>query len=211
MTEDMGVQIVATGNTMPLIVSQEQYAAAAEYVRAAMDMSDEIKAHYKPLKQKAKAAHTEVVAAEKGQLAPVAEAQARVKRLMGDWNQKQAELREQNRRAQEAALLAEERERASNEAEDLERAGLEIEAQEVLERAYDDGAKPVVQTQAAPKTAGVASTKTYDFEVTDESKIPRIYYMLDDKAVKKAIRQSKGTIKIPGIKVIENTSLRFSR
>lgn len=47
--------------------------------------------------------------------------------------------------------------------------------------------------------------KGYQYKITNKSKIPEQYWVIDEKAIQKDIKDSKGQIKIPGVKVVEES------
>jgi hypothetical protein len=55
--------------------------------------------------------------------------------------------------------------------------------------------------------AGVSMRQSWDFEITDMAKVPLKYMVVNEKMVKDEIRAAAGAVKIPGIKVVQNTSV----
>ncbi len=51
----------------------------------------------------------------------------------------------------------------------------------------------------------MSARKTWDFEIEDESQIPREYLMVDEKAIRKAVKS--GIRSIPGVKIYEKEGL----
>ena len=123
---------------------------------------------------------------------------------------------EKERRAQaerEAAIAEAEAQRMLEEAQtgnvtdDEAREALN-EARKALEVAE---AKPADLTRIYTHGAGTASLrKTYTYEVDDTTKVPLAYLMIDDAAVKAAIKKApkdpsgRPMINIPGIRIVEN-------
>jgi hypothetical protein len=69
----------------------------------------------------------------------------------------------------------------------------------------------VVSDRAAPKVGGIAIPKVWDFEVTDESLIPREYFELDHTRLRKVVMALKGLCKIPGIRVFQIKRMSATR
>lgn len=101
-----------------------------------------------------------------------------------------------------AAILAED---AAAEAERRAAEQAEIAKQSIRELATID--VPVV---SAPKVTGSASKvfTVYDFEVEDESLIPKPYWVLDRAAILRDVRAAKDDCSIPGIKVTKRTEVK---
>lgn len=123
---------------------------------------------------------------------------------------------ERQRRAQaerEAAIAEAEAQRILEEAQtgavsDEEAREALNEARKAIEMAE---AKPAELTRLYTQAAGTASLrKTYSYEVEDTTKVPRAYLMVDDAAVKDAIKKApkhptgRPLIDIPGIRIVES-------
>ncbi len=62
-------------------------------------------------------------------------------------------------------------------------------------------------SKAAPVPEGISTRTLFDAEVIDESQIPREYLIPDFTKIRAVIRASKGSVAIPGIRVVERTSV----
>lgn len=78
------------------------------------------------------------------------------------------------------------------------------EQKEILEMQADLISQNIVLPQ---KNEKISQRYVYDYEVTDESKIPREYLMINEIKIKQKIREQKEDTKIPGIKVIKKRIL----
>ena len=67
---------------------------------------------------------------------------------------------------------------------------------------------PVVQVAAAVPETKLSSVVTYGFEITDAAKIPAEYMIPDEKKIGAVIRATKGSMVIPGVKVLRRESVR---
>ncbi len=56
----------------------------------------------------------------------------------------------------------------------------------------------------APAPAGLSTRDRWDWEVDDESLVPRKYWIIDTARIARMVRETKGETSIPGIKVIHN-------
>lgn len=121
-----------------------------------------------------------------------------IKPAMVRFNNEQERLRRQ----EEDKLRDEQRKRAEDErikrAAELEKEGDKQAAEELIEAPIE--VAPVVVPKAeAP--AGISYRDVWKYRVTDESKVPREYLVLDDKKVGAVVRALKGEAKIAGIEV----------
>ena len=110
-------------------------------------------------------------------------------------------------------------EESINKATELEANGKIKEAEEAMEEAIiaenfqKSGAS--LPVQSAPTVKGVSTTKDYEIVSVDSSKVPIVFNgveirPVDMSAVKKLIKDSKGTIEIEGIEYreVNKVSLR---
>jgi hypothetical protein len=65
-----------------------------------------------------------------------------------------------------------------------------------------------VMGEASPTVDGISERKKVSFEVVDEALVPDEYWVLDEKAIRAAV---KSGVKIPGVKTINGTSLAVSK
>ena len=138
-------------------------------------------------------------------LKPLQEAEKNLKRGMKNYYQekerKRLELEAKLRREAE-----EERERKLNEAAELETAG-EKEAAEaaLLDAQVTEEIAVNTSVIAEPvRTKGVTNTKDWEIQSIDKEKVPVVFAGMeirpvDEKAITRLIRASKGTIQIPGV------------
>jgi len=131
---------------------------------------------------------------------PAKEAIEIVNDKMGVWWR----IKEEERRKAEALARIAERDRMKAEMErERIKADMEAEGVEVVE----EDLPPVPEAVIVPEVIQASATnvrKTWTWTVMDEKKIPRIYLMLDEKAVRQSIRD--GIRDIPGLKIYEEVS-----
>lgn len=116
---------------------------------------------------------------------------------------------ERKRRDEERRRLqAEEDERARREREKLLKRAEQLktpEKAEALREAAEEVEAAVVQIAEPEKLDGQVKRTTWNFEIVDESKIPREYLIPDLKAIGGVVRNTKGKIKIDGIRIYSET------
>jgi len=150
---------------------------------------------------KAAVAHRDSVAK------PIDDAERFVKRRIADYayDQRRIAEAEQRRLQAEADAKAEvERRRALAAAEKLKTPELKAERIEQAETIV----APVVTVAAAVPETKLSMVVSYSFEITDAAAIPAEYMIPDEKKIGAVVRATKGSIAIPGVKVIKRESVR---
>ena len=162
------------------------------------------------MKDSAYQAHKAVCDREKAMLTPLKNAEKIVKKTMGDYLMEQERIR---REAEEAARRAaeEERERKLKEAMALEAAGDKEEAV-----VMDEATGYSVPAPVKSKVSGVSTSKDWEITNIDTAKVPVNFSGMelrpvDQAAVIRLIRASKGSIAIPGIAYREVAKMSFRR
>ena len=200
-----------------VIQNDEDYTAAGEFGRLPKQKAAEVTSFFKPMKDSAYQAHKAVCDREKAMLTPLKNAEKIVKKTMGDYLMEQERIR---REAEEAARRAaeEERERKLKEAMALEAAGDKEGAEAAVEEAVvmDEATGYSVPAPVKPKVSGVSTSKDWEITSIDTSKVPVNFSGMelrpvDQAAVMRLIRASKGSIAIPGIAYREVAKMSFRR
>ena len=193
-----------------VIQTPEDYEAAGEFGKMLKQKAAEVTGFFKPMKDSAYQAH-------KAMLTPLKNAEKIVKKTMGDYLMEQERIR---REAEEAARRAaeEERERKLKEAMALEAAGDKEGAEAAVEEAVvmDEATGYSVPASVKPKVSGVSTSKDWEITSIDTSKVPVNFSGMelrpvDQAAVMRLIRASKGSIAIPGIAYREVAKMSFRR
>jgi len=199
-----------------IINSDEEYNAAAEFGRELKRAAARVLDFWKPKKDAANRAHKEVCDGEKVMLNPLTRAEATLKRTMGEY----ALRKERERRAAEEAarrLAQEEADRKLAEAIKHEESGNKDAAASAMIDAQmaDTMSRSMAVIVEPPKAEGVSQSKDWDIVNIDPGQVPINFVgvelrPVDDKAVLRLIRSSKGQIKIPGVTYRETvkTSIR---
>ena len=200
-----------------VIQTPEDYEAAGEFGKLLKQKAAEVTSFFKPMKDSAYQAHKAVCDREKAMLTPLENAEKIVKRTMGDYLMEQERIR---REAEEAARRAaeEERERKLKEAMELEAAGDKEGAEAAVEEAVvmDEATGYSVPAPVKPKVSGVSTSKDWEITSIDTAKVPVNFNGMelrpvDQAAVMRLIRASKGSIAIPGIAYREVAKMSFRR
>ena len=191
-----------------LIVDQITYNHAAEMFNAASQLAKKIEAHYKPLKDKAFAAHKAVVSAEKEMLGPVVTAKQILSGSIGTWDvaQERRQYQEQLRLELEAKKKAEDN-AIKLALEVLDKGASEKQAIEIIDT-------PVAPTkiEVAPaytKAATVSTQEIWSAELTDVYELVKAaavnpvaylhYLEVNTPALNAAARNQKNKFNVPGV------------
>lgn len=167
-----------------LVVSNEaEYVQAGEFIMGCKSLIAEVKAFFKPMKDKAFAAHREICNKETSTLNPVEQAI----KVAGDralpWKQEQDRLA-----AIEAERIRQEkiRERGAlklEEAEFLEHIGDTAGAQQAIEQAVVEPRRSKIES-TIPKVAGLSTRKKWTFRYISPDQVARKYCGPDDQIIK---------------------------
>ena len=194
------------------INNEEDNVKAGNFLKQIKPVIKNIKEYWKPLKESAKKAHSDLCAREKTMLEPLEQAETQIKAKMSVYI---TEQEEKAKREQEALRKAQEEEALKQlaEAEKLKAEGKEFEAQMQEEMAYAiDEVKTVVQP-TIQKQEGISYMTDYSVVITDANKVPTYVNgieirPIDVQAIKKLAKASKGQIQIEGIKILEKKIMK---
>ena len=193
--------VIEQANAVTIIDSQG-YMAAGELWKAIKGLKDQVVDTFKPIIDKAHAAHKEALAQKAKIFDPLDSASRTVKGAMEKYDREQEAIRQaEERRLQEIARKAEE-ERKLQEALAAEASGNKEEAAAIInEEVY---VPPVIVPKAMPKINGGPVYRTViKFRIINESLIPRQYMVPDLVKIGGVVRALKKEAKIPGIEVYE--------
>ena len=171
-----------------VIQTDEDYAFAGEFGKMLKKKASQVTTFFKPMKDSAYQAHKAVCDREKAMLTPLRNAEKTVKQVMSAYI---AEQERKRREAEEAARRAAEAER---------------------ERKIQEAA--VVPAAATPKVSGVSTSKDWEIVEIDPKAVPLAVAgvelrPVDQAAVMRLIRTSKGQIEIPGITYRQVAKMSF--
>lgn len=200
-----------------VISTDEEYEKAAEMGQQIKAKAKVVTDFFKPMKDTAYQAHKAVCDREKTMLKPLQDAEKILKNSMTAYFQE----KERKRKALEEKMRLEaeaEKERKLNEAASLEAEGKSDEAEMALMEAQmtENMAATATVVMDIPKAKGVSSSKNWEIETIDYEKVPVNFSgveirTVDEKAIIRLIRASKGSIQIPGIKYKETIKMSIRR
>lgn len=199
-----------------IVTNDDEYQDAAEFGKKLKTKAVDVKNFFSPMKEAAYKAHKAVCDREKAMLEPLAKAGRIVKQAMGAYLSKREEER---RKAEDAARKAAEEEsnRRLAEAIALEKQGKAEEAEAVAMDAeiYDTAASTLSVGAPTPKISGVSSKRDWEIVKIDDATVPINFSgfelrPVDNAAIMRIIRASKGSIKIPGVTYREIATMSFS-
>lgn len=199
------------------ISTSKDYEKAGAFGRELKRLAEQVKTYWKIPKDLAHKAHADICSKEKAMLAPIENAEKVLKTKMSAYNVEQERIR---RDAEEAARKAarEAAERKLEEAIALSDSGNDDEAEMAFEEsAIMEGVASTITLAAdKPQAKGVSSKKDWVIKSIDPAKVPVKFAgvmirPVDEKAVMRLIRASKGQIKIDGIEFEEIVSMSFRK
>lgn len=195
------------------IVTQQDYEAAASTLREVKRLQKKVKEYWEPLRVAAKSSYDGVLAKKKQMTEPLEKAEGILKGAMSGYT---TEL-EKKRKAQEEAIRRAaqmEADRMIEEAVAAEAAGDAAGAAAAMEEAevMDEVAASGKVIASAPKAAGVSQSKAWKIVSIDTEKVPvKVGAVeirpVDQAAVMRLIRESKGTVQIPGVLYEESVTI----
>lgn len=130
------------------------------------------------------------------------------KSLVAYFNIKEQKRREEEekRRSEERKLAEADRQRKLAEAAEAEKYGNQEEAEEILEEALAVTEVAVI-TEKIKAPSGISYKTTWKAEVTDFSKIPRVWLSVNYQALNAHARNTQGKVPIAGIKMISSKAI----
>jgi len=200
MDEQVQQEIKAFESNAALIKieSDEAFITAQEDLKRARVIEKRVGELLDPIIKKAHAAHKEAVGQKKNLLMPLQKAVGLIRIAAGAY-QKKKEDEARRKQAEEAARLKKiEEDRKLAEAAELEANGQKDEAEQVLSEPVFT---PPPAMQAPPKVEGVSYRDNWKFRITNESQIPREYWVVDAQKIGQVVRATKGSLSIPGIQI----------
>jgi hypothetical protein len=196
--------IVTTANEF-VIATAEDYRIAAKALKTIKHWRNMVAETFDDLIHTQHLAHKKSVAAKKKHDGPLAAADRTYRNKMSYWKSEQERLeREQAAAARKEALRQAEEERLA-EAAKAEAAGQPEHAEALLEAPVVPA--PVVIAKTTPTVEGISTRKIYEFDIVDESKLPRLYLMPNMPTIRKQVNALGVDANIPGVEVREKQSI----
>ncbi len=131
------------------------------------------------------------------------------KRAVTTWDDQQKVIREKERARKQAiedAKTRKEQERLIKQAEKIKTP----ERSEALLEEAASLAAPVVQVAEPEKNKGEVTKKNWKYRVKDINKVPKEWWILDDKSLSAFAKSTKGNKKIEGIEIYSESSLAIT-
>lgn len=198
------------------IKSQRDYEAASEFLKSLKQTSKKVEDYWEPLRDSAYKTYNNILDKKKEMLTPLKSAEKILKATMTQFLNEQ----EKKRKAQEEAIrrLAQaEVDKKLDEAAELQKQGDAAGAEYAMTEAevYDDASVSAVVSAKPKNVKGVTTRKGWKIKSIDASKVPIdisgiVLRPVDEKAVLKLIKSSKGTVVIPGVEYEETVSITAS-
>lgn len=196
-----------------VVASDDQYAFAGELTKQVKQMSQKVTEYWEPMRKSTYEAYKSVTDHKKEMLDPLASAEKILKKKMGAYAmQKERERRE---REEELRRQAEaEMNRKLEEAAKAEREGDAVGAEFAMAEAevMENVATTAAIKAEAPTAKGVSTSKTWKITHIDSLEVPTHVQgveirPVDEKAVLRLIKATKGKIQIPGVTYEEDVTI----
>ena len=193
--------------------SDEDFAYAGELTKQVKQMQTKVTDYWEPMRKSTYEAYKAVTDHKKEMLDPLAAAEKILKRKMGAYTMQ----KEKERREREDALrrkAEEEMNRKLEEAAKAESAGDAFGAEMAMTEAevMENVATTAVIKPEAPVMKGVSTQKTWKITKIDSAIVPTHVQgveirPVDEKAILRLIKATKGAIQIPGITYEEDVTV----
>jgi len=201
------------------VVDQLSYEQAAEMLLGIKDLRREAEDHHRPMIDAAHKSWKSALAGLHRIDGPLCEAEKILKNGIGGYESEQRRLQqEREREAREAAERAQaELLEASIEAAEAEGASVE-EVRAIIEQPMV--APTVTVAPTIQKVSGVSMAKTYRAEVSNLRElckavalgtVPEAYVTANMPALNGVARSTRGSLRIPGVRIVEETNVRAGR
>lgn len=197
-----------------VITNDAEYAAAGSLLRQIKSVQKQVKEYWEPLRVDAKRTYDNILSRKKAMLDPLTSAEATLKQKVKSYTDELERIRRQ--REEELRLQAQaELERKLAEAARLSESGDEDAAEYAMAEAevMEITANTAVIPKQKPKVVGVYTSKTWEITGINDAAVPvefngSVIRPVDTAAIMRLIKDSKGTIKIPGVTYKETVSVR---
>ena len=200
-----------------IIKTEADYQSAGEFGRLLKKKSAEVTEFFAPMKKAAHDAHKQICDREKQMLTPLMNAEKVIKKTMGEFALEQ-ERKKKEEEERLRKLAEEEANRLLAQAVEAEASGNTDVARMAMENAsvIESAGRSIIIDAPQPKAEGVSMTSDWEIESIDSSLVPiSIAGMeirpVDEAAIKRLIKMSKGKIVIPGVKYKETARISFRK
>lgn len=192
--------------------TQQDYDNAAELCKDIKDRVKQIIDYWKPLKDKAFAAHKDICSKEKQLLDPFTRAEADIKSKMVIW-QKQKLEEERLLREEQERWKKEQAEKLLEKAAEAEQAGQTERSEYMLEMA-EQAQNMTFEAPKQHKTSGTSAPRVWKARVINDTLVPvefagTLIRPVDTSTLDKLAKATKGAMKIPGVEFYEDVQIRI--
>lgn len=168
-----------------LILSQDDYLFAAEWLKRNKTTQKAVKDHFSTSLSEAKDVVKSIEKERDVFLNPLIQAEFIVKEQLLEYDRK---IQEEKEAAERKLLEAREK-------------GLSDKTIRKYETALDS------TSSAPPKVDGISTRKDWTFEITDESLIPRSFLMPDESKLSKHAKLNGDSVPVPGVRFFQKTAI----
>jgi hypothetical protein len=193
------------------VINQESLTEANQFLLAIKSLRNEVDNAWNPVIESAHKAHKQAIEQKRKFENPLIEAEKLTKSSISKYLQEQERIR---RDAEEARRRIEEEKRRLEE-EALKKAmgaKTEKEVEKIIEEAaVKENQIEIPKIQEAPKTEGISMRDNWQFEIFDETLIPREYMIPDQVKIGKVVRALKDKANVPGVRVFNQPIMSARR
>jgi len=176
----------------------KDYVEAGVLWKAIKELKDKVNETFKPIIEKAHAAHKEALAQKAKIFDPLEMAGRLVKGIMEKYNREQEAIKQAKERRLREIARKEEEERRLREAIEAEANGEKDISEAILEEPIY--VPPIIIEKEVPKVSGIVFREIWDFEIVDEKLIPFEYLQPNMIKIGSVVRSLKSATNIPGIR-----------
>ena len=190
--------------TSLVVKDNEGNAIATELLQSNKALQAKVHDTFDPICDKAHKSWKEAVSQRDKFLKPLQDAERTVKNKISAFIMEQQRIaREAQDKLDAARRKEEEKQRAALEAKALkaEEKGNTEKAEELREKKEEVFIPAAIVQNTVEKVNGQTSRTTYDFEIVDETLIPRKYLIVDDKKIRQMVKTFGKEASIPGVRI----------
>jgi len=195
---EKGISLIEAQAEGLYICDNQSLAKSADFLRTIKTRQKSVTELFGPAVKAAHLAHKEFKALENDLIEPLKWSENKVKAKIANYTAEEERKRvAEEQRIREAARVREDEERLRL-AEELEKRGESIAAEEVI--SHPSEAPMPVLTSSVVKTEGVSMRKVWKYEILDKSMIPREWLIPNTVALASHARSMKDAARIAGVR-----------
>jgi len=207
--------VIAAAQTLE-VTDTVSYTQAMELGKACSARIKLVEEKLGPAKKKTYAAYQEVMRVMKSFIDPLQTAKKLISDRAYTWQKVEEERK--RKEAEEARRLAEEKAAKKRKAEEdarialaerIAKEGMQEQAEEILEAPVVVEVEEVAPPAPKVTVQGASVRENWNFEIVDESLIPREYMMPDTVKIRRVVKAMKKETKIAGVRVFDAGTVAF--